>query len=172
MKHWCIAVKDTTTAKMLDLSAPEFRRLVAAGVLPKPCVIGGHKRWGYAHIKRIALGVASRLTDFLDADEEWTWRDLLNEYERVHGPTDKPSRHIPIAVRAEVFARDGEMCVYCGCAQGPFHLDHVMPLSRGGASDADNLVVACKTCNYDKRARTPEEWLGVSREQVSERVIV
>ncbi|MEQ9247813.1 hypothetical protein [Roseovarius confluentis] len=45
MKHWCIAVKDTTAAKMLDLSAPEFRRLVEVGALPQPCLIGGHKRW-------------------------------------------------------------------------------------------------------------------------------
>ncbi|MDD9727190.1 HNH endonuclease [Roseovarius sp. SK2] len=153
-----LAVKDTTAARMLDMPASEFRRLVAAGVLPKPCQIGDLERWEYAHIKCIAVGAASFVSDFFDTDEEWTWRDLLDEYERIHGLTDKPSRHIPIAVRAEVFARDGEMCVYCGCEEGPFHLDHVMPLSRGGASDADNLVVACKPCNYDKRARTPEEW--------------
>lgn len=53
--------------------------------------------------------------------------------------------------------RDGETCRYCGSKDGPFHIDHVMPWSRGGSNDAGNLVVACSTCNIEKSDRTPEE---------------
>ena len=65
---------------------------------------------------------------------------------------------IPAYVRREVIERDGERCAYCGATEGPFH-DHVFPVSRGGHSRPDNLVVACVPCNLSKGARTPEEWL-------------
>ncbi|MFN7400490.1 MAG: HNH endonuclease, partial [Sandaracinobacter sp.] len=66
---------------------------------------------------------------------------------------------IPIAVRRAVIERDGLVCRYCGRDDGDFHLDHVLPASRGGQNSADNLVVACAACNISKGARTPEGWL-------------
>lgn len=54
-----LAVKDTTAARMLDMPASEFRRLVAAGVLPKPCVIGGNERWRVDMIEAVVNGDAS-----------------------------------------------------------------------------------------------------------------
>lgn len=52
------------------------------------------------------------------------------------------------------------LCVYCGAPAE--HMDHVLPRSRGGRTSQDNLVPACARCNYDKGARTPEEWRGGS----------
>lgn len=66
-------------------------------------------------------------------------------------------RGIPASTRSFVMERDGEKCRYCGSTDGPFHLDHVMPWSRGGSNDEGNLVVACSTCNIEKSDRTPEE---------------
>ena len=57
-----------------------------------------------------------------------------------------------------VFSRDGMICCYCGDHNGPFEIDHIFPVSRGGASVPDNLCVACAPCNAGKRDRTPEEW--------------
>ena len=37
-------------------------------------------------------------------------------------------------------------------------IDHVLPISRGGDHSMANLVVACKPCNSQKQASTPEEW--------------
>ncbi|KAG2436725.1 hypothetical protein HXX76_006249 [Chlamydomonas incerta] len=49
-------------------------------------------------------------------------------------------------------ARDGRLdCNYCG--KGPLRIatvDHVHPLSRGGADSAANMVVSCTACNYAK----------------------
>lgn len=64
------------------------------------------------------------------------------------------------SVRRAVMLRDGPKCRYCGAEQGPWELDHVFPSARGGESTEDNLVVACKSCNLEKRDQTPEEWLG------------
>lgn len=69
------------------------------------------------------------------------------------------NRSIPHTLRKEIFERDGHRCVYCLDEDGPFHLDHVQPFSRGGATDIGNLVVACKPCNLSKRAKSLSEWL-------------
>lgn len=48
-------------------------------------------------------------------------------------------------------------CVYCG---GPFeHVDHVLPVSRGGTDDVENLVPSCTSCNTSKGDRLLDEWL-------------
>lgn len=55
-----IAVKDTTAASMLDLSAPEFRRLVEVGALTQPCRIGGHERWRVDMLEAVVNGDAAK----------------------------------------------------------------------------------------------------------------
>lgn len=67
---------------------------------------------------------------------------------------------IPSDVRRAVFERDGSACAYCGDRGGPFHLDHIIPWSRGGKHDVSNLTVACMTCNVSKGAMTADEWRG------------
>lgn len=47
-------------------------------------------------------------------------------------------------------------CAYCG---GPYeHLDHVIPLSRGGTAWPANLRPACRKCNLSKRDKLLSEW--------------
>lgn len=35
-----------------------------------------------------------------------------------------------------------------------FHLEHTVPRTQGGASDLDNLALACPSCNLHKADRT------------------
>lgn len=53
---------------------------------------------------------------------------------------------IPAAIRAAIFARDFDTCVYCGSTVN-LTLDHVWPFSQGGSDEASNLAVACMTDN-------------------------
>ncbi len=75
----------------------------------------------------------------------------LVTYVRI--PRDQRQRRI---TRRAVFARDSWTCQYCGTTS---HLtvDHVLPRSRGGASDWENIVTACAPCNRRKGNRTPVE---------------
>ena len=47
--------------------------------------------------------------------------------------------------------------MYCGGAAA--HVDHVRPLSQGGAEWEENLVPACQGCNLSKGDRLLSAWL-------------
>lgn len=68
------------------------------------------------------------------------------------------SGSIPALVRRRVVERASGLCEYCRSPQRlspiTFELDHVVPRSSGGATDFDNLCLACGTCNGAKHART------------------
>lgn len=61
--------------------------------------------------------------------------------------------------RANIYARDGYTCQYCGTAFASEDLtfDHVVPASRGGRRSWENIVTACVPCNRRKDNRTPDE---------------
>jgi 5-methylcytosine-specific restriction endonuclease McrA len=72
-------------------------------------------------------------------------------------------RRIPYQTRAlsrkNLLLRDRYTCQFCG-GVFPAHeltLDHVIPRSRGGHTDWDNLVACCHRCNNLKGDRLPEE---------------
>lgn len=46
-------------------------------------------------------------------------------------------------------------CVYCGEKRKRLTMDHVIPLIRGGAHTAANVVPACRNCNASKKDRQP-----------------
>lgn len=48
-------------------------------------------------------------------------------------------------------------CAYCE-ADGPLHMDHVIPLSRGGRHAIGNVVPACPRCNLTKQSLLLIEW--------------
>lgn len=49
-------------------------------------------------------------------------------------------------------------CYYCGDPSA--HIDHYIPLARGGTHTLDNLRAACAPCNFSKGAKLPSEWKG------------
>ena len=67
------------------------------------------------------------------------------------------TRTIPPALRARVADRANHRCEFCGLAQAgqeaTFHIDHVIPRVADGATDEDNLALACVGCSLRKGAR-------------------
>jgi 5-methylcytosine-specific restriction endonuclease McrA len=61
--------------------------------------------------------------------------------------------------RRNIFARDKNLCQYCGkhFPTSELSLDHVLPRSQGGTSTWENLVCCCVHCNARKGGRTPEQ---------------
>lgn len=49
----------------------------------------------------------------------------------------------------------GGCCVYCGSDNKKITMDHIQPISKGGAHSKENVVPACKSCNSRKGAKDP-----------------
>lgn len=58
-------------------------------------------------------------------------------------------------------------CCYCGCEFVQGHeqfsptLDHIIPVSRGGTNERENLTVCCNRCNLLKRTMLSGEFLSI-----------
>lgn len=72
-------------------------------------------------------------------------------------------RRIPHQTRAlsrkNILLRDRYTCQFCSriLPASELTLDHIIPRSRGGRTDWDNLVACCHACNNRKGDRLPEE---------------
>jgi 5-methylcytosine-specific restriction endonuclease McrA len=50
-------------------------------------------------------------------------------------------------------------CAYCRKAlRGKFHVDHIMPLSKGGTNEPRNIQLTCAPCNLQKHDKHPIEF--------------
>jgi 5-methylcytosine-specific restriction endonuclease McrA len=67
--------------------------------------------------------------------------------------TKRKRTHVPRGLRKEVFKRDGYKCVECGARRddgATLHVDHKIPVSKGGTDELDNLQTLCSDCNLNK----------------------
>jgi 5-methylcytosine-specific restriction endonuclease McrA len=65
-------------------------------------------------------------------------------------------------LREEVFKEYGRACSYCGLEDSVMTVDHIIPRSKGGLDIMENLLPACRKCNYSRGNRMG----GVFFEQV------
>jgi 5-methylcytosine-specific restriction endonuclease McrA len=76
--------------------------------------------------------------------------------------------------RKELLDRDNWECRNCGCKvhdksiggnqnrhlwddEFKAHIDHIIPISKGGNSDPSNLQVLCRTCNLSKHDKVEKQ---------------
>jgi len=77
------------------------------------------------------------------------------------------SRHIPSAVRREVWHRDGGQCAFRGergrCTETGFlEFHHIVPFARGGATTCQNLELRCRQHNVyeaEQQFGREQSWL-------------
>ena len=80
------------------------------------------------------------------------------------------SRHIPAAVRREVWKRDGGQCAFVGVAgrcteRGFLEFHHVRPYADGGATVVENLELRCRAHNvYEAEQYFGGRWPLLVRE--------
>ena len=114
----------------------------------------------------------------------WSWQDavkaifrgsvdIVSEYDRtVSSPGMRvklpsvlalkefiPVKRKPAFTRFNVFLRDAFDCQYCreGFKTHELTFDHVIPRSRGGRTEWENIVAACQCCNTRKGNHMPRE---------------
>jgi 5-methylcytosine-specific restriction endonuclease McrA len=62
-------------------------------------------------------------------------------------------------LRYEILRRDGFRCKICGRGEEDgvkLHVDHIIPVSKGGKTEEENLRTLCEDCNLGKGARIEE----------------
>ena len=74
-------------------------------------------------------------------------------------PRINPFMQRPGLTNSKLFARDRNVCAYCG---GLFHeenltREHIIPFAQRGIDVWMNVVTACQPCNHRKSSRTPEQ---------------
>jgi 5-methylcytosine-specific restriction endonuclease McrA len=64
-----------------------------------------------------------------------------------------------LASKNNILIRDRYLCQYCGkpLRSQEVTLDHILPRSRGGESNWENLAACCPLCNVKKGSKLPEE---------------
>ena len=122
---------------------------------------------------------------FLRASKRWARRSFFCALRKYRGAsTNSPSevikkwfrpRSIPTSlyVGSKGFVSTSQMtikrqrdsqknrCWWCGKKlKGSYHVDHRIPLSRGGSNWPENIVIACPFCNLSKCDKTPLEFAG------------
>ena len=81
-------------------------------------------------------------------------------------PIPKPPYKVKGRLRASIIERDNYRCQYCGHKGTKnwdpdgrrWHIDHMLPRSRGGTSKPDNLALSCAKCNIAKHMMTADEF--------------
>lgn len=72
--------------------------------------------------------------------------------------------HLEAQIEALLFRSQAGLCYYCKDpldwnSRKTFHLEHMIPLSRGGSHGFDNWCISCAPCNFKKHAKTAEEFM-------------
>lgn len=99
--------------------------------------------------------------------ELWRFKYLTNPVLRAYNREKSKRRKaqmrgghaikVTAAQLRQRFAQFGNTCAYCGTG-GDLHIEHVVPISRGGTHTLGNVLPACQRCNYSKRAQDVSAW--------------
>ncbi len=84
---------------------------------------------------------------FYENDKRYV--ELKNKIKRIEGLITgqlKRRNFLTDDVIVTVFERDGGKCGECGSINN-LQLDHIIPFSRGGSDDEENLRLLCQSCN-------------------------
>lgn len=93
--------------------------------------------YAMSHRQQYLVRGAMRRALELNAPGTYTLQDVERQYRRQKGK-----------------------CYYCHnrVNWGKHHVEHIVPLSRGGSNDPSNLVISCPTCNLKKHNKMLHEW--------------
>lgn len=104
------------------------------------------------------------------ADPEWRKQYRREYYARnkarflasSHRRRDRVRESPGHFTAADVERIKGQQKNRCGACRKPlkkYHIDHHIPLARGGTNEARNIQLLCPSCNHSKSARDPIEFM-------------
>ena len=164
-------------------------QMIGSGGLVSPIGLAAHPSSRSATVRLLSLDAHGRVLDWINwqdatclyARDAVAWT-LGEPCLRVHGGTSRMTGEqsiielhpivasrgharaqalspTPTLTNTALFARDAQLCLYCGheFSRPSLTRDHVLPLSKGGRDTWENVVTACFHCNSRKSNRTPQQ---------------
>lgn len=87
-------------------------------------------------------------------------KDVVLTHNRNRRAKEISSGKLSVGIRERLFSLQRGKCACCGLPLGDdYHLDHRIPLARGGSNTDDNMQLLRKLCNIKKKARDPIEFM-------------
>jgi|GEM_PF-4337767 len=98
------------------------------------------------------VGIPGMSQGLLDAG----WLEVKGDALMLKGFVDLTSirKSLGAKVRAQILS--AAACSICGSTE-QLEVDHIIPISKGGTSNVDNLQALCRRCNIAKGNRLPKE---------------
>jgi 5-methylcytosine-specific restriction endonuclease McrA len=93
------------------------------------------------------------------------WRENNPEKQRtIMFNRNSASRGVRLAVKHGLLEKmmnfQSSKCAYCQVnISDEFHVDHLIPVSKGGGNSPENLQLLCPSCNLRKSAMMPEDFI-------------
>ena len=130
-------------------------------------VLKTNRNWYAKNKEQAKVAQKARTARWLESNPEGQarnyarWRKRHPEkvkelYNRYRGRKNKAGGKYTVDQIAARIVLFGSRCAYCGAAYQ--HLDHVIPLARGGTNWPANLRPACRRCNSRKSDKDWREW--------------
>lgn len=122
---------------------------------------GQYLHWAYANLQMMdyALSAGKKKFD----------RSCFSVRSKAYKAYEEGSWHIHDLLENNIAKiQNPDVCWYCGRkVDNPKELtiDHIIPRSKGGTNDMDNIFLVCKTCNSSKRDMDVMEWFFTKKEQ-------
>lgn len=123
-------------------------------------VLDGGNKWRNANIEKVRGYNRKRQHAHLNIYR------VYNEKRRAY-KLSAPGNGVTVEQWEQIKEEYNYMCVYC-CRKEPeidLAMDHIEPLSKGGAHDVENIAPACASCNSSKNAKTLLRYLYDTREK-------
>ena len=86
------------------------------------------------------------------------WKKPLSKKERTKAERGKLTK----SLRFEVLEKHNFKCRACGYGANDgkkLHVDHIIPISKGGETEMANLQVLCSDCNVGKGTKIVDGWV-------------
>lgn len=122
---------------------------------PPSCITSGayEKKWGTW--SKALLAFVERVNSDMESESPAPVSTSPGSSRPKRRAMQKSPRSIPLGVRYNILKRDHFKCVLCGNSPAidplcTLHVDHIIPVARGGSGDIKNLRSLCQPCNLGK----------------------
>jgi 5-methylcytosine-specific restriction endonuclease McrA len=143
------------------------------GLAPKckPCLLAANKASEERNKERVRQRNKAKWQRRYQANREKFIKKAADYQKTPNGRLIKRAAHlrrrarernapgtITAAFLRELYQRqDGKCACCCKELNGDYHIDHIIPLAKGGTNEPHNIQLLTPTCNIKKGARLPYE---------------